>query len=351
MYVGIIAYFLLALCFSFLCSLWEAVLLSISPSYMQLQVEGGKSIGAILEDFKSNIDRPLAAILSLNTVAHTVGALGVGEQAVKIWGETSPYITGVVVPLLMTAGILIFSEIVPKTIGATYWRALAPFTVRSLRVLILVLRPIVWACQGITKFLGPKRSESVFSRSDFLAMAHIGSKEGQLDTVEMKLIENLLHFKKFKAKDVMTPRTVLVTAHKDMTIQEFYDLQRELAFSRIPLRAGPEDERIIGYVLKDEVLEFLLEGMGDEALYGMNREIISVEEDFDIFKLFNKFINKKELIAVVHDVYGGVSGIVTMEDIIETLLGAEIVDEMDKTIDMQALAKKRWDNISKEKRH
>lgn len=342
MYTALIAFFLVSLIFSFLCSLWEAVLLSISPSYMQIQQEKGGAIGEILQSFKKNIDQPLAAILSLNTVAHTVGALGVGQEAAKIWADTNPYITSFVVPAIMTTAILVLSEIIPKTIGATHWRALAPFTTRSLRLLIIGLKPIVIICQAITRIFSPQKNESVFSRSDFMAMAQIGSQEGHLDPVETNLIQNLLHFRRYKAKEIMTPRTVLVTASKSMKLQEFYDFQEELTFSRIPLKESPENESIIGYVLKDEVLEGLVEGEGDKVLNDFRREIITVDESYGIFPLFNEFIKKREHIAVVVDEYGGTSGIITMEDIVETLLGAEIVDETDIIVDMQEMAKRQW---------
>lgn len=352
MYTPLILFLLLSLIFSFLCSLWEAVLLSISPSYMQIKLDEGGKIGAILQDFKENIDKPLAAILSLNTIAHTVGAIGVGTQATKIWADSDPYVTGFVVPAVMTICILVLSEIIPKTLGATNWRALAPFTISSLQIIVILLAPLVWGCQLITMFFNKDKGKSVFSRSDFLAMAQIGSQEGHLDAVESSFIHNLMHFKNYKAQDIMTPRSVAITAPEDMLMTDFYNLQEDLIFSRIPLTKKDEPEYISGYVLKDEVLEELIDGDGNHPLSKLRRDIIVVEEKHNIFQLFNEFIQKREHIALVTDLYGSMAGIVTMEDVIETLLGAEIVDETDKDIDMQDLAKRKWKNrLKKQHEH
>ena len=344
MFTALIVFFLVSIVVSFLCSLWEAVLLSISPSYVQTKLNEGGRIGAILKDFKRNIDRPLAGILTLNTLAHTVGAVGVGQEATKIWADSNPLITGLLVPAVMTAAILILSEIIPKTIGATNWRVLAPFTVRCLSVMLRVLAPIIWLCQLVTRAFGSGKNKSVFSRTDFLAMAQIGSQEGALDESESKFIRNLMQFKSITARDVMTPRVVTVTASQDMTAREFYDLQDDLVFSRIPLRQGAGEETIVGYVLKDTVLEHLIDDDKDKPLSAFRREIISVPEGYSIFQLFNDFIERHEHIALVVDEFGGMSGLVTMEDIVETLLGAEIVDETDKIVDLQDMAKTRVRN-------
>jgi len=317
-------------------------LLSISPSYMQVKLNEGTKVGEILKNFKDNIDRPLAAILTVNTIAHTAGAIGVGTEATKIWAESNPIITGLVVPVVMTAAILILSEIIPKTIGANNWRFLAPFTVRSLNIIIKITYPIIWLCQLVTRAFNSNKEKNLFSRTDFLAMAQIGSQEGALDEAESKFIHNLLNFKNYKVREVMTPRTVAVSAPQNMTAREFYDLQDELIFSRIPLKENQNQETIIGYILKDEVLEHLIDDEDDKPLSHFKRDIISVPERYSIFELFNDFIQKREHIALVVDEYGGMAGIVTMEDVVETLLGSEIVDETDKIVDLQDMAKKQW---------
>ena len=317
-------------------------MLSISPSYMQVKLNEGTKVGEILKNFKDNIDRPLAAILTVNTIAHTAGAIGVGTEATKIWAESNPIITGLVVPVVMTAAILILSEIIPKTIGANNWRFLAPFTVRSLNIIIKITYPIIWLCQLVTRAFNSSKEKNLFSRTDFLAMAQIGSQEGALDEAESKFIHNLLNFKNYKVREVMTPRTVAVSAPQNMTAREFYDLQDELIFSRIPLKENQNQETIIGYILKDEVLEHLIDDEDDKPLSHFKRDIISVPERYSIFELFNDFIQKREHIALVVDEYGGMAGIVTMEDVVETLLGSEIVDETDKIVDLQDMAKKQW---------
>ena len=343
MYSLLITFFLVAIVVSFLCSLWEAVLLSITPSYARLKLQEGSRIGRQLEFFKSNIDRPLAAILTLNTIAHTAGAIGVGEQSVKIWAHANPMITGVVVPAAMILGILILSEIIPKTLGANHWRKLAPFTANSLRVIIFLLYPLVWISQLITRALKKDKSQSVFSRSEFLAMAEIGVTEGVFDQQDSEIIGNLLWLVKVRAKDIMTPRTVVRLAAEDRTIKDFHETAGELPFSRIPLFEGEVKEHISGYFLKVDLLENLVQGKGDHRLSSIRRDITVVHETFPVPELFRGFLEKREHIALVVDEFGGMAGIVTMEDVLETLLGMEIIDESDSSVDMQALARKNWE--------
>ncbi len=344
MYTSIIAFFMVSICISFLCSLWEAVLLSISPPYTQLKVNEGKKIGLILKDFKANIDKPLATILTLNTIAHTVGAIGVGEQATKIWANANPIITAFIVPATMTAAILILSEIIPKTIGANNWKFFAPFTVRCLNIIQIILFPFVYVCQIITRLICKNQhGKSIFSRSDFLAITQICNEDGSIDNTEAKFINHLLGFKEFCASDIMTPRTVAIIASEEMTAREFYDVQEELIFSRVPIYKDGNKDLITGYVLKDEILEYIVDGEPHKALRELKREIIVVEGNYSILTLFHDFIAKREHIALVSDPYGGMAGIVTMEDIIETLIGTEIVDETDEEVDLQALARKLWE--------
>ena len=342
MYTLLITFFLISIVFSFLCSMWEAVLLSITPSYAQLQRQNGSRIGHDLQQFKENIDRPLAAILTLNTIAHTVGAIGVGAQATSIWGDANPIITSAVVPVVMTLGILILSEIIPKTLGANFWREFAPFTVVSLRILIRLLLPLIWISQLITKTLKKDKSASVLSRSDFMAMAELGAQEGVIDRNESNIIGNLLKFHTITAKDILTPRTVVVAASAESSIQEFYQVNDTLQFSRIPIYQKDSKDQIVGYILKDQVLAMMVEQKGTALLSSIQREITIIAESLTIIELFNQLIKQREHIALVVDDFGGTAGIVTMEDVIETLLGTEIVDEFDATEDMQHLARKNW---------
>lgn len=340
MYTLLIVFLLVSIVFSFLCSIWEAVLLSITPSFAQMKLQEGGELGETLQVFKDNIDRPLAAILTLNTIAHTVGAIGVGAQATKIWGAS--FIGAAVVPVLMTLAILILSEIIPKTIGANYWQELAGFTVRCLKVVMWVLAPLVFVSQIITKALKKDKQASVFSRADFGAMAELGSQQGVFDEGESNILRNLLRFNTIFAKNVMTPRTVMIASDQNQTIREFHDTHPNLRFSRIPIFDTSSDH-ITGYALKDQVLKQLVEGKGDQPMSSIRRDVLAVKEDFPIPDLFNHFTSKREHIAIVLDEFGGTAGIVTMEDVIETLLGLEIVDEQDNATDMQALARKQWE--------
>lgn len=225
----LLVFFAIAIVVSFACSLWEAVLLSITPSYVTRANSEGTTTGRLLEEFKRDIDRPLAAILTLNTVAHTVGAIGVGAQASRLWGSGGIEVLGLVidyeavVAAVTTLAILILSELIPKTLGANNWERLAPFTARSLKALILVLWPLVKMSQLITHYLKKDKSRSVFSRADFLAMTEMGQAEGELNEREVAVIHNLLSLNRLRVYDVMTPRTVVLAADRTDTVAAFLD--------------------------------------------------------------------------------------------------------------------------------
>ncbi|MFP4091399.1 MAG: CNNM domain-containing protein, partial [Cyclobacteriaceae bacterium] len=325
----------IALFFSFLCSLLEASLLSITPSYIGVLNQQKSPIAKDLQSFKNNIDKPLAAILTLNTFAHTIGAAGVGAQAQIIWGEA--YLT--LVSIILTIIVLIFTEIIPKTLGANYWRGLSPFTVKTLKILIFLLYPIIYVSQLITKRLKRNKEESVLSRADFTAMAEIGTKEGILLSNESRVIQNVLRFEQILASDIMTPRTVMLAAPEVQTIQEFYHNQ-VLPYSRIPLYVSSIDH-ISGYVLKDEVMHHIIKGEGEKMLSEIKRPIKAFVEDVSIPKVFAKLMEEKEHITLIVDEYGGTAGILTIEDIIETLLGLEITDEFDDIEDLRKWAKEK----------
>ena len=343
------AFFFASIFFSFLCSILEAVLLSITPAYVGIQKQSGSRIANDLTRFKDDIDRPLAAILTLNTIAHTVGAIGVGSQAAIIFGAANGGLFGqsiltgeALIAGGMTLCILIFSEVIPKTIGANNWESLTPFTVRALKVMLIVLAPFVWMSQFITRHLKKDKDKPVLSRSDFSAMTQIGKESGALEEAEQKIIDNLLRFNRVLAKDVMTPRIVVMTADEEMSIHDFHQQNAELPFSRIPIYRENNDY-ITGYMLKDELLLNLVKEKGSTQISKIKRDIIVVPLTTPIPSLLDTFINKKEHMALVVDEFGGMEGIVSMEDIIETLLGIEIVDESDSEEDMQDLARKNWE--------
>ena len=345
MYTLLITFFLISIIFSFLCSVWEAVLLSIPPSYVEIKLQEGTTTGQRLKEFKQNIDQPLSAILTLNTIAHTVGAIGVGAQAGRIWGESM--MANVATPVIMTLAILILSEIIPKTIGATYWRKLTGFTVNSLYYIIYLLYPLVWLSQLITKSLKKNQEESVLSRADFKAMATIGAKEGIFQKGESKIIQNLLRFNTIRAADIMTPRTVVIAADETQNVREFYEEHKQLRFSRIPIYAESKDH-ITGFILKDELLSKLVNEEDQLLLKDIRRDIMIVQQTLPLPDLFNKLMERREHIALVMDEFGGMSGVVTMEDVIETLLGMEIIDELDNIDDMQLLARKNWEKRARQ---
>lgn len=345
-------YFAFAIFFSFLCSILEAVLLSVNYSYIEQKLKDDPSVGLTLQNYKKNIDKPLAAILTLNTLAHTIGAMLVGIQASIVFGDSGwdlgfIYISGeVIVAIILTIFILILSEIIPKTLGANYWRQLAPSSVKMLRVIIFLLYPLVWFTQLITRFLKKDKDMSVFSRADFNAMIAIGSKEGVIQENESKIITNLMRFEQVLTRDIMTPRMVVKAAPSNTKIQDFFEANRPLRFSRIPIYEDRIDN-VTGFILKDRLLTNIINEEGQSALKEIEREILIVHESMPIPKLFQKLMTEREHIALVVDEFGGMEGIVTMEDVIETLLGTEIVDEYDNIEDMQALARKNWEARAK----
>ena len=333
----LVLYVALAIGVSFLCSMMEAVLLSVTPSYVAALERKGSAVGERIHEFKENVDRPLAAILSLNTIAHTVGAAGVGAQAAIVFGEAY---TGIVAAIL-TLLILVLSEIIPKTLGAVYWRTLTPSVVRMLTATIIAMWPLVKLSQGITRLLSQDEDEAAFSREEFTAMAELGEEEGVFEEKESRILRNLFRFNSLRVKDVMTPRTVIFDLPENTTIGEVMEEHDEFRFSRIPVYNDDPDD-ITGYVLKDEMLLRAAQEEFDVTLEEMARNILVVHETLPLPDLLERLLDRLEHIALVVDEYGGVAGVVTLEDVVETLLGLEIVDEADSVEDMQALARKQW---------
>lgn len=339
----LILYFLIAVITSFICSILEAALLSITPSYLAGKVNEGKSFAISLQKFKEKIDTPLAAILTINTCANTVGAVGVGVQAQKLWGNEYLSVTSGV----LTLTILIFSEIIPKTLGANYWKKLAPVVPHFLKGMIYSpFYPIIILAKFITKLLQKEQNQVALSRSEFHAMAEIGVKEGIFRKEESKILMNLMVFNKISVKSIMTPRTVVFAAEDNLSIKDFFEQNDKIRFSRIPIYDDDIDNTS-GYVLKDDIMQDLIEKKQNKALKDLSREIKVVSEQMPIIRLFYKLIEEKEHIAMVVGEYGEMTGIVTMEDIIETLLGTEIMDELDNIEDMQEQAKKIWEKRAK----
>ena len=336
----LVLYVLLALGFSFLCSILEATLLSVTPSYVAAREQEGDPVGEHLRTLKDDIDRPLAAILSLNTIAHTAGATGAGAQAAKVFGDGEVAVA--VIGGSLTLLILVFSEIIPKTLGAIYWRQIAPSMTRILTVIIWGMWPLVKLSQGITYLISRGKSkEASVSREEFTAMAELGEEEGVFEKEESRILKNLFRFSSLRVKDIMTPRTVVQALPESRTIGQIIEEHDEFRFSRIPVYTKNRDD-ITGYVLKDEILLKAAQEQGDVSLHDLRREILGVPETLPLPGLFERLVDSLEHVALVVDEYGGTAGIVTMEDVVETLLGMEIVDEADSTEDMQVLARRQW---------
>lgn len=334
----LLLYLFIALFVSFLCSVMEAVLLSTPISFLDVKrIEGSKAATQFIE-MKQNIDKPLSAILSVNTIAHTVGAAGVGAQATKVFGEE--YFG--IISALLTILILIFSEIIPKTIGARYWRKLTVFSTRTIYIMIIISYPLVFVSKYITKLFARKDgTEQTVSREEISAMANIGAAEGVFEEKENKIIQNLIRLSTIAVKEIMTPRVVVSVADEEVSVTGFLKNKEFLHYSRIPVFEGDNDN-ITGYVLRQVVFEKLAEEETGLKLKDVKRDIVVVHRKEALLSVWETLLNKREHIALVVGDYGGMDGIVTMEDIIETLLGLEIVDERDKIRDMQAYARERW---------
>ncbi len=333
----LIFYLFLALFVSFVCSIMESVLLSTPRSFLIVKEEEGKTWAKTFFNFKTNIDKPLSAILSLNTVAHTVGAAGVGAQAIKVFGEASFGIVSAILTIL----ILVITEIIPKTVGARYWRKLAMISAYTIKGMIFLTYPLVLASAFITRKTTKNKPQHTTSREEIAALANIGADEGVFTSNEYKVIENILLLKNVRANVIMTPRVVVAVANETLTMEEFLENKDYLRFSRIPVFSENE-ENITGYVIRQNVFEKLAEDHHNQKLEEIKREILIVPNTIELFALWEKLLEKKEHIALIVDEYGGFDGIVTMEDIIETLLGLEIIDEKDSVTDMQEYARLRW---------
>ncbi len=320
----------------------EAVLLSVPVSFLSSKVQRGDAAARSMLGLKNDIDKPLSAILSLNTVAHTVGAAGVGAQATIVFGEASFGIVSAVLTIL----ILVLTEIIPKTLGANYSRELVGSAAKVIRGMIALTYPLVWVSSFITNLLAREKAELTTSREEISALASIGTQEGIFADKENKIIQNLIKLKGLKIKEVMTPRIVVVTANEDMTLQEFLRNKEFLHFSRIPIFQENKDN-ITGYVFRELVFEKLAEDHFDLRLKDIKRNIVTFPESKTLFEAWEELLQKKEHISLIVDEYGGMDGITTIEDIIETLLGFEIVDEKDQEDDMQKYAMKRWQERKK----
>ena len=334
----LLLYLFIALGVSFLCSLLESTLMSTSLSYINLRVEEGYAPAKLMQQYKENTGKPLAAILSLNTIANTIGAAGVGVQATALFGSKWFGVVSAITTIL----ILVFSEIIPKVLGTRYWRELMGFAARTIQFLSFVLYPLVLLVELITKLFGENDDPSV-SREEVLAMVNVGEEEGVVDEDENKIFSNLMRLDSIHAYDVMTPRVVAKTAPESMTLRAYYDNDEYDHFSRIPLYKPEAPEYITGYILRNDALEDLTEDHFRKTLGSIKRPLPAFDQDLTLGTIFDSMLKQKSQIAQIIDEYGMFVGILTLEDIIETIFGLEIIDENDTVIDMQQYARERWE--------
>ena len=332
----------IAIALSALCSMLEATLLSTPLSYVTGLEEQGVKGAQRLKRLKQKPDRPISAILCLNTIANTVGASIVGSLVYEVYGDA---LVGIF-STIFTFAILIFSEIIPKTIGANYWRSLAIPASAIINMMIFISFPLVWILEKFQRIISSKSNQVSVSREDISAMVSVATEEDVIETEEKKMIQNLLKLDEITAHEIMTPSTVVEMAEGQMTIKEFYD--SELTHSRILVYDEDNDEYVIGYVLRQTVLEEMAEDKFSTTIREISRPILTFPENEPVGNIWEKFLEKKEHISVIIDEYGTFRGIVTMEDVIETMLGQEIVDETDEVVDMQEYAKEQWEKAQKD---
>lgn len=326
-----------AMSISFLCSLLESTLMSTPLSYITMREDEGYQTATRFKRYKTENARPIAAILSLNTIANTIGAAGVGAQVTNTFGDAWFGVVSAVTTIL----ILVFSEIIPKTIGTSNWKKLMGFTTATIRILIILMYPLVVLIELLTKLISHPDEEAAVSREEVAAMADVGEDEGVIDEDENKIIQNVIKLDNVKAYDVMTPRVVAAIAPETMTLKEFYQEDAFSHFSRIPVYAE-SPEFITGYILRSEALEDLAEDKFNETLGSIKRTIPYFRDDQSISDIWESLLKHKEQIALIIDEYGCFQGILTLEDIIETIFGLEIIDESDAVTDMQQYARERW---------
>lgn len=341
----LLVFLLSAMAISFLCSILESVLMSTPISFITMKEEEGYKPALKFKQFKQNNSRPIAAILSLNTIANTIGAAGVGAQATDVFGSHWFGLVSAVTTIL----ILVFSEIIPKTIGTTRWKHLMGFTTKCISVLVFVLFPVVIMVEALTKLISPDDMEAAVSREEVSAMANVAEEEEVIDEDENAVIQNLIKMDDIPAYEAMTPRVVAAIAPESMTLRTFYRNASFRHHSRIPVYAA-SDEYITGYILRSDALQLLADDKFDLTLGSIRRDIELFNEDTPLGTIWDSMMAKNEHICCIINEYGCFEGILTLEDVIETLLGSEIVDESDVASDMQEYARQRWAKLQKKRK-
>ena len=343
---ALLVYFFIALLVSFLCSLLESVLLSVSHAHIAVLVKDGKKRGIIMSSLKENINRPLSAILTINTIANTIGAAGVGAQTYSVFGSSWVAISSFV----LTFSILFFSEIIPKTLGANYTKSLVGFTAFMTRGLIFIVFPMVFIGEKISKFLKKDdKDKSKASREELIAMAELSEDEGAIDSQEGDIIENLMKLDNISAEEVMTPRSVMFALSKIDTVGEVVDKYTPLVFSRIPIYEKSLDQ-IIGFVHRYDLVNKQAEDQFHVQMYSLMEPVHTVSDKESVATILDQFVKRRQQIFIVADEFGTTTGLITLEDAIETLLGVEIVDEHDSVVDMRKLATAKLEKRQQQQR-
>ena len=319
---------------SMMCSLFEATLLSLSTTQVELMTESHPRQGLALKKFKENIDRPITAILALNTISNTIGATVAGASAVALFGQQGLAWFSV----SFTLAILLFSEILPKTIGVTFCRSIAPYMIVPLRIMILVSTPLIWLAKIVTRLVPNSNQTHHISAEELKTIASLSRKSGEIEADQEKVISNILQLGDKTVRQVMTPRTVTFSASQALTIKEAARMEGKWSMhSRVPIYDG-EPDNVVGIVLSQDVLMAAAVGQDNIKLAQIMRPVHFVPETARLDRIFIDFFERYQHLFVVVDEYGSVTGVISMEDIIEEIIGREIVDESDKARNMRELA-------------
>ncbi len=333
----LVTYLLIAIGVSFLCSILEAVLLSVTPAFVESQLQEKPRQAQALREVREDMDESISSILILNTFAHTMGAAGVGAQAVKVFGPRWETL----VAFLLTLAILYLSEIIPKTLGATYWKQLALRLAYVIKALVKLLYPMVWISARLTSLFTSGDQTSAVSREELAALTKLGERHGALGQQESLLMQNILQLRKTRTEQILTPRTVVFALDASLTVSDALAQLKDVPFTRFPVYEADLDT-VVGVVLRRRIYEANREGAGDKPLADYVTPLLRVSEELPVLRLLDVFIKRREHLFLVEDEYGQTAGIVTLEDAMETLLGREIMDESDTVEDMQELAKRKF---------
>ena len=344
---ALLVYFFIALVVSFLCSLLESVLLSVSHAHIAVLVKEGSKRGKLMFSLKENINRPLSAILTFNTIANTVGAAGVGAQTYSVFGSSWVAISSII----LTLSILFFSEIIPKTLGANYTKSLVGFTAYMIRILIFLVFPMVFLGEKISKFLSrDNQDSSKASREELIAMAELSEDEGAIDSQEGDIIENLMKLDNILAEEVMTPRSVIFSLSDEDTVGKVVNKYSPLVFSRIPIFKNSLDQ-VIGFVHRYDLVNNQAEDQFNVTMSSLMEPVHTVKESDSVSTILDQFVKRRQQIFIVEDEFGTTTGLISLEDAIETLLGVEIVDEHDSVVDMRKLASAKLEKRQQKERN